>query len=197
VDRERSLLEEIITALAHAIDAKDTYTNGHSYRVAAYSRMIAARMGLEPDEVDRIYRMAMLHDVGKIGVPDRVLNKRARLTDEEYDLIKSHTARGSEILDPVTSMPDLRVGARWHHERYDGRGYPDGLAGEEIPLEARIIGVADSYDAMTSDRVYREHLPQDKVRHEIERNMGTQFDPKVAQVMLQIMDEDPYYYLHG
>ena len=196
VEHERLMLRDVISALAEAVDAKDPYTRGHSSRVAQYSHMLAKRMGLGDDEVERIVRMAILHDVGKIGVPDAVLNKPGKLTDEEFDLIKSHARRGGEILDKVKSMPELSAGARWHHERYDGKGYPDGLAGEAIPLEARIIGVADSYDAMTSDRVYREHLPQDVVREEIVNGMGTQFDPAVAKAMLDIIDEDAEYQLH-
>ena len=196
VEHELLMLRDVISALAEAVDAKDPYTRGHSSRVAQYSHMLAKRMGLGDDEVERIVRMAILHDVGKIGVPDAVLNKPGKLTDEEFDLIKSHARRGGEILDKVKSMPELSAGARWHHERYDGKGYPDGLAGEAIPLEARIIGVADSYDAMTSDRVYREHLPQDVVREEIVNGMGTQFDPAVAKAMLDIIDEDAEYQLH-
>ncbi|MBQ9004361.1 MAG: HD domain-containing protein [Eggerthellaceae bacterium] len=196
VENERRMLHDVISALAEAVDAKDPYTRGHSSRVALYSRMLAERMGLGADEVERVVRMAILHDVGKIGVPDAVLNKPGKLTDEEFDLIKSHARRGGDILDKVKSMPDLSAGARWHHEHYDGRGYPDGLAGEAIPLEARIICVADSYDAMTSDRVYREHLSQDVVREEIVNGMGTQFDPAIAKAMLEIIDEDADYQLH-
>lgn len=197
LDRERSLMEQIVSTLVQAIDAKDAYTNGHSLRVTRYSCMLAERMGLSQEEVDRIRQMAVLHDVGKIGIPDNVLNKNARLDDEEYALIKSHTTQGSDMLSNVTSMPDLRTGARRHHERYDGKGYPDGLAGEDIPMEARIICVADSYDAMTSDRAYRKHLDQDVVRGEIERCSGSQFDPEVARAMIQIIDEDTSYKLHG
>ena len=196
ISNERKILNEVIAALAEAVDAKDTYTRGHSGRVAEYARLIAQRMDLDQEDVDRIYRMAMLHDVGKIGVPDAVLNKPGKLTDEEFALIKSHAARGGDILSKVESMPELSSGARWHHERFDGRGYPDGLTQDQIPFEARIICVADCYDAMTSDRVYRDHLPQDVVRNEIKKNAGTQFDPRIANVMLQIIDEDTEYRLH-
>ena len=196
VANEHRMLDDVISALAETVDAKDTYTHGHSGRVAKYTRMLAKRMGFDADGTERIVRMALLHDVGKIDVPDAVLNKPGRLTDEEFDLIKSHTTQGSSILGMVKSMPELTTGARWHHERFDGRGYPDGLAGADIPLEARIICVADCYDAMTSNRVYRDHLPQDVVRKEIENGTGTQFDPEVAKVMLGIMDEDEDYELH-
>ena len=196
LENERRMLRDVISALAETVDAKDAYTHGHSSRVAQYSHMLADRMGLSKDDVERIVRMAILHDVGKIGVPDAVLNKPGKLTDEEFDLIKSHAKRGGGILSKVKSMPELSTGARWHHERFDGRGYPDGLTGDEIPLEARIICVADCYDAMTSDRVYREHLPQDVVRQEIVDGMGTQFDPDVAKAMLSIIDADAEYQLH-
>jgi putative two-component system response regulator len=196
VKNERKLLNEVIAALAEAVDAKDTYTRGHSGRVAVYARMLAERMELTNQEIERVYRMALLHDVGKIGIPDAVLNKPGKLTDEEFALIKSHTERGGDILGKVRSMPELSTGARWHHERFDGNGYPDGVRGEDIPLEARIICVADCYDAMTSDRVYRKHLSQEVVRREIEANAGTQFDPQIARLMLQIIDEDKDYQLH-
>ena len=195
VENERRMLRDVVSTLAEAVDAKDTYTRGHSGRVAHYSQMLCEKMGLSREETVRIMRIATLHDVGKISIPDAVLNKPGRLTDEEFDLIKSHTERGGDILGKVKSMPDLSMGARWHHERYDGKGYPDGLAGEEIPLEARIICVADCYDAMTSDRVYRDHLPQDVVRQEIVKGMGAQFDPTVAEAMLDIIDEDEDYLL--
>ena len=195
LENERRMLHDVISALAEAVDAKDVYTHGHSSRVAQYSHMLAEQMGLSKDDIERVVRMAILHDVGKIGVPDAVLDKPGKLTEEEFDLIKSHAKRGGEILDKVESMPDLSIGAHWHHERYDGTGYPDGLAGEAIPLEARIICVADCYDAMTSDRVYRNHLPQSVVRQEIEDGMGAQFDPEVAKAMLRIIDEDTEYRL--
>ena len=197
VARERSILDEVIDALAQAVDARDAYTSGHSRRVARYSVMIAERMGLDKERVHDVRSMAMLHDVGKIGVPDNILNKSSGLTDEEYEAIQSHAAVGDGILAGITSMPDLRVGARWHHERFDGGGYPDGLAGDDIPLEARIVCVADSYDAMTSNRVYRSYLPQEVVRREIEAHAGSQFDPAVACAMLCIIDEDAGYELHG
>ena len=196
VENERRMLRDVTSALAEAVDAKDTYTRGHSSRVAEYSNLLAKEMGLSERDTERVVRMAILHDVGKIGVPDAVLNKPDKLTDEEFDLIKSHTERGGDILGKVNSMPDLSTGARWHHERYDGAGYPDGLSGDDIPIEARIICVADCYDAMTSDRVYRKHLPQDAVRQEIVDGMGTQFDPEVAKAMLRLIDEDTEYKLH-
>ena len=187
------LSEEVMRTLANTIDAKDTYTNGHSGRVAKYSKEIAKRAGKSKDEQKEIYQMALLHDIGKIGVPDEIINKDSKLTDEEYAAIRKHPAIGSDILKTIEEIPNIMIGARWHHERYDGRGYPDGLAGEEIPEIARIIGVADAYDAMTSKRSYRNILSQDIVRGEIERGKGTQFDPFFAEIMIQMIDEDIRY----
>lgn len=191
----RITLQSMYT-LAKTIDAKDKYTNGHSMRVAKYSKMIAERMGLAESQIEEIYNMAMLHDIGKIGIPDAIINKTSRLTDEEYDIIKTHPAMGYDILSEMPEIQSIGVGARWHHERFDGRGYPDGLRGEEIPLPARIIGVADAYDAMTSNRSYRKYMPQDAVKSEIEKGTGTQFDPDIARIMLEIMREDSDYEYH-
>lgn len=188
-----SLFQHVIQTIAEAIDAKDTYTNGHSGRVADYSREIAKRYGYSEQKQKDIYMMGLLHDVGKIGVPDAVINKPAKLNDEEYELIKNHPVMGARILKNIKEMPSLATGARWHHERYDGKGYPDGLSGSEIPEEARIIAVADAYDAMSSRRSYREPLPQGVVREEIMKGKGTQFDPEFAQIMLEMIDEDTSY----
>lgn len=195
-DRRRQvekLSEEVMRTLANTIDAKDKYTNGHSIRVAIYSKEIAKRCGKSKEEQKEIYYMALLHDIGKIGVPDNIINKDTRLTDEEYRLIRQHPAIGSDILKTIEQMPEIGMGARWHHERYDGTGYPDRLKGEEIPECARIIGVADMYDAMTSKRSYRGILAQAVVREEIEKAKGTQLDPYFADIMLQMMDEDVKY----
>ena len=187
------LSEEVMRTLANTIDAKDPYTNGHSLRVAKYSMEIAKRAGKTREEQKEIYQMALLHDIGKIGVPDDIINKDTRLTDEEYAAIRKHPAIGSDILKTIEEIPDIMIGARWHHERYDGHGYPDGLAGSEIPEIARIIGVADAYDAMTSKRSYRNILSQEVVRGEIERGKCTQFDPDFADIMIQMIDEDIKY----
>lgn len=184
---------QVVSSLASAIDAKDNYTNGHSSRVAGYAKKIAERAGYSEQEQDEIYMIGLLHDVGKIGVPDQVINKPSKLTDEEFALIKKHPVVGSGILESIKERPRLAMGARWHHERYGGGGYPDGIAGEKIPEEARIIAVADAYDAMTSRRSYRDVMSQDKVRSEIEKGMGTQFDPRFAKVMIEMIDEDTDY----
>ena len=184
---------QVVTAIANAVDAKDTYTNGHSRRVAEYAEKIAERFGYSEEQQEEIYMMGLLHDVGKIGIPDAVINKPAKLTDEEFEIIKNHPVMGARILQNIREMPKLVVGARWHHERYDGKGYPDGLSGTDIPVEARIIAVADAYDAMTSRRSYRDILSQEVVRSEIEKGKGTQFDPVFAEIMLGMMEEDMDY----
>ena len=194
-EENEQLSMHIIKSLAFAIDAKDKYTNGHSSRVADYSRDIAARYGYSEKEQNDIYIIGLLHDVGKIGIPDAIINKKDKLSDEEYEVIKKHPVIGTQILATIKEMPNLSNGARWHHERYDGKGYPDGLIGEDIPEVARIIAVADAYDAMTSHRSYRDTLPQDKVREEIISCRGTQFDPKFADIMVEIIDEDKDYQL--
>ena len=188
--------KQMVMALANTIDAKDTYTNGHSTRVAKYSVMIATRMGYKGEKLEQLEFAAMLHDIGKIGVPREIINKTSRLTDEEYNIIKTHPGIGSGILKEINEIPDIAIGARYHHERYDGKGYPDNLKGTEIPEIARIIGVADAYDAMTSKRSYRDVLSQKIVKEEIEKCMGTQFDPKIAKIMLEIIKEDLDYVLH-
>lgn len=185
-----TLFEQTAEALVNAIDAKDEYTHGHSTRVAEYSREIARAAGKSPEECNNIYFSALLHDVGKIGVPDEIINKNGKLTNEEFDYIKDHPGIGSHILSGIHESPYLSIGARYHHERFDGCGYPDGLKGSDIPEIARIICVADAYDAMTSKRSYRETLPREKVREELTRGMGTQFDPEFAKIMLRMMDKD-------
>lgn len=192
-EHEQRLNKQVIMALTATVDAKDKYTRGHSTRVAEYSREIARRAGMSDQEVGKVYYMALLHDVGKISIPDDIINKPGRITAEEYEIIKKHTESGSDILKNIKEMPDIYKGALYHHERWDGNGYPDHLMGEEIPVEARIIAVADSYDAMTSFRHYRETLSQVRVRTEIMKNRGTQFDPQFADIMLQMIDEDRWF----
>ena len=189
------LSQQIMHTLAGTIDAKDKYTNGHSVRVAQYSLELAKKAGKEEKEQERIYFMGMLHDIGKIGIPDTIITKQSGLTDEEYALICSHPVIGAEILQNISEIPKLDVGARWHHERYDGKGYPDGLSGEQIPEEARLIAVADAYDAMASRRSYRDVLPQKEVYEEIRKGAGTQFDPHYAKLMLELMEDDKEYLL--
>ena len=191
----KRLFEQTAEALASAIDAKDKYTHGHSSRVASYSKMIAKMVGKDEKECDEIYFAALLHDIGKIGVPDEIINKNGKLTDEEYEKIKEHTTIGKDILSSIVEFPYISIGAHHHHERYDGRGYPDKLKGSDIPELARIIAVADAYDAMTSKRSYRDPLPQATVRQIIIEEMGAQFDPLFATQMIHMIDEDQEYYM--
>ena len=190
IETQKLMLSQTAAALAEAIDAKDTYTNGHSQRVAEYAVKIAEQAGKTKEECEEIYLIALLHDVGKIGIPNAIINKKGKLTDEEYEIIKTHPVKGNEILKKISSSPNLSIGAHYHHERYDGKGYPEGLKGEEIPEIARIIAVADTYDAMTSKRSYRDGLPIAKVRHELIRGMGTQFDTRFAGIMVSLIDEE-------
>jgi len=183
----------IVRALARTIDAKDRYTNGHSQRVANYSVELAKRLGKTAEEQSDIYYAGLLHDVGKIRVPEEVINKPGKLTDEEFEQIKIHPVTGYHILKDIFEDKKIAIGAKFHHERYDGTGYPNGLMGENIPEIARIIGVADAYDAMASNRSYRSALSQEVVRSEIVKGKGKQFDPKIADAMLQMIDEDHGY----
>lgn len=180
---------QTITTIANTIDAKDEYTRGHSRRVSEYSAAIAEKLGMSPEEVSNIRWVALLHDIGKIGVPDAVLNKPGRLTNEEYQMMKQHTVIGGEILKDIGMLKGIDVGARYHHERYDGKGYPDGISGEDIPYIARIIAVADAYDAMTSNRVYRKHLDDNKVMNELKAGIGTQFDPEAAGALIELLQK--------
>ncbi len=180
---------QAIMAIANTVDAKDVYTRQHSMRVAKYSREIAKRIGWTEEETSNIYNMALMHDIGKIGIPDEILKKPGRLTDEEFAIMKSHTTIGGEILKDITVIKDVAGGALYHHERYDGKGYMTGLKGEEIPLFARIIGIADAYDAMTSDRAYRKHLPMEVVIGELNKGRNTQFDSSLVDVMMTIIDD--------
>lgn len=171
------------------IDAKDPYTRGHSRRVAMYAAEIAKRMRLSEDEVQNIYYAGLLHDAGKISVPDAVLNKPGRLTEDERRQIQDHTIAGGKMLKTMTSLRGIRETALYHHERYDGTGYPEGLKGASIPLYARIVGVADSYDAMSSNRVYRRHLNKDEIIEEIQKGSGSQFDPDIVIYMVDMIND--------
>ncbi len=196
-ERFSRLATQTIMALSNAVEAKDQYTQGHSQRVATYSKELAKRMGYSEEKLNEIYYIGLLHDIGKLGVDDAVINKKGRLSDEEFAEIKKHPEIGYDILKIITEIPDISIGAKYHHEKMNGFGYPDGLNGDEIPRIAQIIAVADAYDAMTSNRSYREVMPQEKVRSEIEKNSGTQFAPDIAQIMLEMIDEDAEYSLHA
>ncbi len=184
----RVILQSMNTFISF-IDAKDPYTRGHSRRVAMYAAEIAKRMRLTEDEVQNVYYAGLLHDAGKISVPDAVLNKPGKLSDEERKQIQDHTVAGGKMLKQMTSLRGIRETALYHHERYDGDGYPEGLKGESIPLYARIVGVADSYDAMSSNRVYRRHLNKDEIIEEIQKGSGTQFDPNIVPYMVDMIND--------
>jgi len=192
-EERRKQVEEMsfqtVQALAGAIDAKDRYTKGHSSRVSDYAVLIAQRLGWSNEQIDNLRYAGLLHDVGKIGVPDVVLNKPGKLSDIEFSVIKSHTTIGYNILQNISVVKDALEVARHHHERYDGKGYPDGLAGEDIPIMARIVCVADSYDAMNSKRIYRNALTKETIRAELVRCKGSQFDPEIMDVFLELFDE--------
>lgn len=187
--KQLELGNQTILAIAKTVDKKDENTSLHSQRVSEYSVMIARELGFTRGECENIRRAGLLHDIGKIGIPDRVLNKKGKLDDEEYALMKTHVTHGGEILKEFTLIPHAADGAMYHHEKYDGTGYMMGLKGEEIPLYGRIIAVADAFDAMTQNRVYREKQDITYVRNELERCSGTQFDPKIAAIMLKLIDE--------
>lgn len=181
---------QFIQTLSVAIEAKDEYTKGHSYRVAEYSALIARKLGWSDEEIENLKNAACLHDIGKIGIPDSILNKPTKLLDEEYEIIRKHTTIGADILKNISLIQHAEEVARYHHERYDGRGYPEGLCGENIPVYARIIAVADSYDAMNSRRIYRDKLSPSEIRSEMNRNKGIQFDPQIADAFLELFDEN-------
>ena len=178
-----------ILSIARTVDAKDANTSQHSFRVSEYSVAIARELNLSEEKCENLRKMALLHDIGKIGIPDAILNKPGRLTDEEYEIMKSHVIQGGEILKDFTMIDNVSIGALYHHEKYDGTGYSKGLKGEEIPLEARIIGIADAFDAMTANRVYRKQLDIEFVIAELKRCSGTQFDPKLVEILLSLIDK--------
>ncbi|MGN0672146.1 MAG: HD-GYP domain-containing protein [Anaerovoracaceae bacterium] len=188
IEIQRVTLEAIST-IANIIDAKDEYTKGHSQRVAEYAVELARKLGYSEAELNNVHVIALLHDIGKIGIPDSVLNKAARLSDEEYEIMKQHVDIGNRILHDNTVIENVSLGVKYHHERYDGSGYTEGLKGEEIPEVARIICLADAYDAMTSDRVYRPRLTDEQAINELIRNSGTQFDPDMVKAFVQLLEE--------
>ena len=187
---EQAYMESIQT-VRYTVEAKDTYTRGHSDRVSEYSVLIGEKLGLGEEDIRRLRIGGLFHDVGKIGVPDSILQKNDKLTDEEYSQIKNHPTIGAQILSTASIFQDIIPIVKHHHERYDGKGYPSRLKGKDIPYLARIAAVADAFDAMTSRRVYRDSLSIDAVINEIEKNKGTQFDPEVADAFLEILRDEP------
>lgn len=188
-EKTNRLFMDTVIALSDAVDAKDRYTSGHSKRVACVAMCLAERLGKSGEEQDEIYFAGLLHDIGKIGIPREIINKPGKLTDEERDIINIHPVTGFHILKGISEVPKIAVAARFHHERYDGKGYPNGLKGEDIPEIARIIGVADTYDAMASNRSYRKKLPKEVIIEELKRVRGSQLDPVVTDAMLELLAE--------
>ena len=186
---EKAYMESIQT-IRYTVEAKDTYTRGHSDRVSEYSVLIGEKLGMSKEDIRRLQIGGLFHDVGKIGVPDNILQKNDKLTDDEYSEIKNHPTIGAQILSTASIFQDIIPIVKYHHERYDGKGYPCRLKGKDIPYLARITAVADAFDAMTSKRVYRDSLSIDVVISEIEKNKGTQFDPEIADVFLDILKND-------
>lgn len=186
---DEKIIEQTMMTFANMIDAKDPYTKGHSVRVSEYSKVLGRRMGLKDEDIRKLGYVALLHDCGKMGIPDAVLCKPARLDADERKVIESHTQVGGQVLADFSAIPEAKEAALYHHERYDGKGYPKGLAGEEIPLFARIICVADSFDAMNSDRCYRKHLSREAILFELEDNLSLQFDPIVGRHMIEAIHD--------
>ncbi|MCR4780301.1 MAG: HD domain-containing protein [Ruminiclostridium sp.] len=188
-EKKQRLIDEMIEVFAKCVDMKDEYTNGHSRRVAEYSEMLAEKLGKSQKECHEIYNMGMLHDIGKISIPDHILNKNGRPTDEEYAILKSHTTRGHEVLEGIKIAPEIAQGAWYHHERPDGKGYPQGLKGDQIPMSAQIIAVADTFDAMYSTRAYRRQMNIQDVLNELKRVSGTQLNGEIVAKLVELVDE--------
>ncbi len=191
-EQSKQLIREIVTAFSKTVDMKDKYTNGHSFRVARYTAMLTKELGYDEDTVEKYYNIALLHDIGKIGIPEEVLNKPGKLTDEEFAVIKSHTILGQHALKDIGIMPDLAQGAGAHHERPDGKGYPNGLKGDEIPRVAQIIAVADTFDAMYSNRPYRKRMNFDKAVSIIKEVSGTQLTSDVVEAFLHLVKKGEF-----
>ncbi len=184
-----AMVKESLLLCAKVADSKDFYSKGHSKRVAEYSRMIAEQMGMDKSDCENVYNIALLHNIGNNLVPERIFKKPMKLSNEEYEMIKTHTTKGAELLENIKSIPHAAEGALYHHERYDGTGYPTGKKGDEIPLIGRIICVADAYEAMSHDRAYRRRMSMDQIKDELVKNKGTQFDPIIVGEFLQIIDD--------
>lgn len=188
-EHDEMMVEQTMTLIINTIENKDPNTKGHSIRVAEYAKLIAERLGYSEEEAKNVFYIGLMHDCGKINIPDEILKNPGKLSDAEYEIMKKHTTYGGEILKNFTSIPEIAVGAKYHHERYDGKGYPTGLAGEDIPVIARIIGVADSFDAMNSKRCYRDKLPGEVILSELEKNRNKQFDSVMVDQLLGLIHE--------
>lgn len=187
--QDRHIINQSLQTFARIIDAKDEYTKGHSLRVSLYSQEIAKRMGMSEEDIQNVYYIALLHDIGKIGITDNILSKPGALTTEERSIIQQHVTIGGDILKDFSSIPNIVDGALYHHEKFDGSGYAAGLKGVDIPLVARIICVADSFDAMSSARCYRKAMSMDYIIKELKENAGKQFDPAIVEYMLEMIQD--------
>ena len=196
-DKDRRIISQTMDIVAYLVDAKNQYTQEHSKNVALYAEEIARRMGMGVEDVRRIRYIALVHDCGKVGVPDTVWNKIGPLNDGERDMIRSHTVLGYNMLQECTALEEIRDGVLYHHEHYDGTGYPKGLKGKKIPMCARIIAVADAYDAMSSDRSYRKHLKREEILKELKENSGKQFDPELVKHMIDMIEDGFVYDVHN
>ena len=186
---DEEMIKQTMQLVVNFIESKDPNTKGHSLRVAEISALIAKKIGFTEEKVKSVYYIGLMHDCGKLNIPDSILRKPAKLTDDEYTIMKKHTEYGAELLKDFTSIEGIIVGANFHHERYDGKGYPSGLVGENIPLVARIIGVADAFDAMNSNRCYRERLPKDVIMRELMENRAKQFDPVALDALIALIED--------
>ncbi len=184
-DENYKIIDQALKTFANIIDLKDEYTKGHSERVANYSKLIGSKLGFSKDEQENLYRIALLHDIGKIGVSDAILNKPCKLSEDEIEVIKMHTNFGVEILRDFTTIKNIVAGAKFHHEWYDGSGYPDGISGSDIPLVARIIAIVDAYDAMASSRCYCEEMDDEFIISELKKGSGKQFDPNLVKLVIE------------
>lgn len=188
-----SISMQTIIAINNAVEAKNIYVGKHSLRVAHFSCLIAERLGWSESEIKRLESIAMLHDIGKIGIESKILNKETRLDDDEYEKMKMHTTIGGKILKDMTIIPRVDLGASFHHEHFDGKGYPNGLVGENIPIEARIVCVADSFDSMRYPRGYKGSLDAEHIKREFEKGRGTQFDPELVDIFIQLCEENNWF----
>lgn len=185
----KKITDQALHTIANTIDAKDAYTSGHSVRVAEYSRIIAAHLNLSAEQQENIYYMALLHDVGKVGIPDSILNKKGKLTKEEFDIMRTHTKIGAEILRNFTVLPDIALGAMYHHTHFDGGGYPHISQEADIPLVAQIIGAADAYDAMATKRSYKEAMSKEEIIEQFQKGSGCHFGEEIAKLMIRLIEE--------
>jgi hypothetical protein len=193
IEETREIHFDIVKSLVKAIEGKDKYTKGHSDRVSAYSTLVAEEIDFSHEEIKKIQMAAVLHDVGKIAVPEKILNKEGKITEEEFNEIKKHPSNGYSIVSQIKNMKEIAVIIKYHHERWDGKGYPDGILKKEIPIESRIISVADAYDAMTSDRPYRKGMSHEKAIYELKSNSGKQFDPEIVEIFCGISRNRLYH----